>query len=151
MGLLRGRRAIPIVVAAVLCAAALAVGTVRYADSKPRADVVDGATTSGEWKTIEYEGVRVDIPAEWQRFDMDDCEFRFERWGAPGSDRCNGGSAVAFYGSATFDPAHRPGARRVEDSGGPGSWAGYAYAGEWAVYVSDADRDTVRQVLKSAR
>lgn len=36
------------------------------------------------WKTIEYDGVRVDIPATWERWDMGSCEFTFERWDRQG-------------------------------------------------------------------
>ena len=138
------------VVAAVACAAVLALGVGCYPAKGPRAEVVDEAGTSTTWKTIEYEGVRVDVPAAWQRFDMDDCEFRFERWGLPSSANCSGGSAVAFYGSATFDPAHGPGVRRAKGPGEP-PWGGYAYAGDFAVYVTGLDRGTVQRVLKSAR
>lgn len=116
----------------------------------------EAATESGErggWKTIEYQGVRVDIPADWERAEMDGCEFQFERWTPPSSPACQLGAAgVTFYGSATFDPAHRPGVRREQLDGNDGStWAGYVYAGNFAVYALNADRDLVDRVLGSAR
>ena len=103
------------------------------------------------WKTIESRGVQVDVPASWDRLDVSDCEFQFELWGPPDSPACRlDAGGVAFYSSATFDPAHGPGVRRTDDNNGP-SWNGYAYAGDLAVYVSDDDRSLVRKVLSSVR
>jgi hypothetical protein len=114
--------------------------------------VVNESTDPTGWKTIEYEGVRVDIPGSWERSDMGECEFQFERWGPPGLPPCEADAGVAFYGSATFDPAHRPGVRRTETSGPEGpDWGGYVYAADFAVYASDGDRDVVKQILDSAR
>jgi hypothetical protein len=96
--------------------------------------------------TVDHAGVRVDVPPSWERVDVRTCELRFPRWAPPGPDRCSPAVGVVFYGSATFDPAYGPGVRRVS-----GAWAGYAYAGEFAVYVSGGDRDQVRKVLDSVR
>ena len=102
------------------------------------------------WKTVEYKGVRIDVPSSWQRLDMSDCEFEFERWARPGSAACEYEDGAAFYVSATFDPAFGPGVRRTTENG-TRIWGGYAYAGDFAVYASDQDRDLVREVLASAR
>ena len=131
-----------LLVAAGLCVA-VALAALWYV-GRGGAHVV--AETSG-WKTIEYEQVRVEIPASWERLDQGGCEFEFEVWASPGTDPCSWSGGVAFYGSATFDPAHGPGIRRDDDT----SWAGYAYAGEFAVYVGDDDRAVVRRILASAR
>ena len=56
-------------------------------------------------KTIEYHGVEVEIPSEWERADLSDCEFQFEHWGPPGDSDCQGTHGVSFYGSDRFDPA----------------------------------------------
>jgi hypothetical protein len=72
-------------------------------DATPAA-VVDSSPDSN-WQTIEYHGVRVDIPVAWERSDMDDCEFKFEHWAPLDSGACGRGSGVSFYASATFDPA----------------------------------------------
>jgi hypothetical protein len=113
----------------------------------------DGAEVVAEspqpgWKTIQYRGVRVDVPSAWDRSDMSGCEFEFEHWAPPGAANCGMEGGVAFYASATFDPAHGPGIRRSEDPHGE-NWGGYTYAGQLAVYVSDADRAVVRHVLDS--
>ena len=47
----------------------------------------------------------------------------------------------------TFDPAHGPGIRHDDAA----SWAGYVYAGDFAVYAADDDRSLVQHVLRSAR
>ena len=112
------------------------------------AEVVGDSSHPG-WTTIEYEGVRVDIPASWERSDRSDCEFQFELWAPPGSRGCTWVGGVAFYASATFDPARGPGVVRTESRGEP-EWGGYAYAGDFAVYAADDDRETVARVLKSA-
>jgi hypothetical protein len=113
------------------------------------AEIVGDSTHSG-WMTIRFEGVRVDIPASWERVDGDDCEFEFEVWAPPPhSDSCTWAAGVAFYPSATFDAAHEAGVRRTESPGEP-AWGGYTYAGDLAVYASDNDRETVARVLQSA-
>lgn len=114
--------------------------------------VVDDAATPSGWKTIEYEGVRVDIPSEWERSDRRDCEFAFERWAQPDEVGCDArGDGVSFYVSATFDPKYGPGLRRGDATIDGAAWAGYTDAGDYAVYVSGEDRGLVAEVLQSAR
>lgn len=117
----------------------------------PQAGSASPAARPG-WKPVEYRGVRIDIPAAWEQVDMSDCEFQFMQWAPPESKPCGRGAGVAFYGSATFDPKHGPGVRpaAANDTGGA-AWAGYVYAGDYAVYASDADRGVVQGVLDSAR
>jgi hypothetical protein len=112
------------------------------------AEMVGGSSRPG-WTTIRFEGVRVDIPASWKRLDRDDCEFEIEVWAPSDSQSCTWAGGVAFYGSATFDPAQGPGVRRTASREEP-AWGGYTYAGNFAVYASDDDRETVLQVLQSA-
>ena len=146
---LPGRRAISALAAVTVCAAVLAVGSDWYGSRGPGAEVVAETVTPSGWKTIEHDGVLVDVPAAWQRLEMDECEFQFERWGPPGTSSCRAESGVSFYGSATFDPAHGPGVRRVDSTDEP-PWGGYAYAGDFAVYASDGERSIVKRVLRSA-
>jgi hypothetical protein len=96
--------------------------------------------------------VRVDIPSEWERTDRGNCEFAFERWAQRDEVGCDATAAgVSFYVSASFDPRFGPGLRRSRPPIDGGSWAGYAYAGDYAVYVSGDDRSVLGQVLDSAR
>lgn len=138
-------RRLPVVLAfvAVLVATALVVWSA--ADRGPRAEVVGDSSRDG-WHTIEYDGAQVDIPGDWELVDPSECEFQFETWAPPATAGCTGGAGVSFYGSATFDPAHRPGVRRTDDG-----WSGYRYVGDYAVYVADPDRDLVEEILASAR
>ncbi len=131
----------------------IAVAVGLYAARDPRTQQVDEAVDPNAWKSIEYEGVEVEVPAHWERWDMGDCEFQFERWGPVGEPACaSDATSVAFYDDATFDPAHGPGVRRVEKRGQetPG-WAGYVDAGNFAVYARDEDRTVVQAILRSAR
>ena len=41
--------------------------------------VVATDSAADGWKTIEYQGVQVDIPVGWTRADVDNCEFQLER------------------------------------------------------------------------
>ena len=107
--------------------------------------------SAGGWRTIEYHGVTVDVPAGWARKDMARCEFRFERWAPPDLPACSPGEGVSFYSSATFDPAHGPGTRHADAANDAADWAGYVYAGDFAVYAADDDRGLVQHVLRSAR
>lgn len=111
---------------------------------------VVGSSSSSAWKTLEYRGVQVDVPSSWERLDMDDCEFQFEVWAPPEVNGCDWAGGMAFYGSATFDPANGPGVERGESRDEP-DWGGYTYAGDFAVYASDNDRKVVQRVLRSAR
>ena len=120
------------------------------ATSGPRSEVVGDSQSQEGWKTIDYEGVQIDIPSAWERLDMSDCEFQFERWARPDSPLCDFEGGAAFYGSATFDPAHGPSVRRTTENG-IATWGGYVYAGDFAVYASDGDRDQVQEVLDSVR
>jgi hypothetical protein len=138
------RRLVLIVWVAAFVAAALA--SCGDSDSGVATD-----STAVGWKTIEYQGVQVDIPAAWTRADQENCEFQFERWTPPDLPACSPEGGVASYGSATFDPAHGPGIRRGETASDSADWGGYVYAGDFAVYAADDDRGLVRHVLKSAR
>jgi hypothetical protein len=136
----------------------LAVVVWLNATSEPPRPVVAGPAAPPSspaarpgWKTVEYRGVQVDIPSAWQPVDVSDCEFQFTQW-APDSSPCGRKGGVAFYGSATFDPKHGPGVRRADAKDTDGAaWGGYVYAGDYAVYASDAERGVVQEVLDSAR
>ena len=109
------------------------------------------APSSESWQTIEHRGVQVDIPATWERMDTSTCEFEIARWGDPAFSPCEFEHGVTFYGSALFDPAHGPGVVRSAIDRDV-MWSGYAYAGDYAVYVFDNDdRQLVRDILASAR
>ncbi len=133
-------------------AAVLAVVSFRYqAASGSSPGVVTDSPAKSGWKTIEYQGIRVDIPSGWERSEMADCEFRFEHWAPADSPGCGSDEGVAFYRSASFDPASGPGVERVEANGVSHFWAGYVEVGGWAVYASDGDQDVVAMLLNSAR
>ena len=146
--LIHPRRVLVLVI--VFSCAAIVGGALLWNSTRHEggAEVVAESSQSG-WKTIRYRDVRVTIPAVWERSDRDECEFKFEHWAPPESDDCKTSGGVAFYASATFDPARGPGVARVQNRGEP-EWGGYTYAGELAVYVADDDRAIVQQVLKSA-
>lgn len=133
----------------VLGASLLGGALLGYVTLHDRGAEVVGESSQPGWKTIRYHGVSVDIPSTWDRTDMDDCEFEFEHWAPVGAAGCGMDGGVAFYASATFDPAHGPGVRRSEDSQGA-AWGGYTSAGQFAVHVADSDREVVVRVLRSA-
>jgi hypothetical protein len=116
------------------------------------AEVVSDSSTKSGWKTIEFQGVRVDIPSGWERSDADDCDSPVqEQWGAPGSAGCFQRAGISFFSSATYDAAYPPGVRRGGQDGDSNAWAGYVRVGEFAVYGYDSDRDVVGLLLDSAR
>jgi hypothetical protein len=136
------------VVVGLAAAIVMAVTWIQSGGSSP-SRAIDASPSQSGWRTVEYEGVRVDIPAAWERVDTGGCEFQFIRWAHPKTPACVFDEGVAFYRSDTFDPAHRPGIRRTTERGIL-AWAGYTYAGVFAVYVSHGDRDVVRKILGSA-
>ena len=140
------------VLAVVAVAALVLLLANRVTDQDGAKVVTDSAARSG-WKTIEFRGVRVDIPQSWERSDQDDCEFHFEHWGPPESAGCDSDEGVAFYYSATFDPAHGPGVRRADPRGALGSpWGGWSSGGdEYDIYATAPQREVVKAVLNSVR
>jgi hypothetical protein len=151
MTVMQGSRAVrQRVVGAVGAVLVLAVLTSCAGSDDSRSSVVPVASAPDGWKTVEYRGVQVDIPTGWTRSDVENCEFPFERWTPPSQPACSPDGGVAFYVSATFDPLHGPGVRRDDTGKDVPAWAGYVYAGDYAVYVADDDRGLVQQVLSSA-
>lgn len=103
------------------------------------------ASVDTGWTTAEHDGVTVDLPPGWVAKDQTGCEWEFPSFGPPTADPCDpDAEGVSFYASATFDPADGPGLRRGEDG-----WSGYAYAGDYAVYVHVADRQVGQRILDS--
>ena len=153
MALMPFRRSARLPLFGAACAVLLSAGVGLYATRDPRAEVIAESADASEWKTLAYEGVSVDIPSDWERLDMGDCEFRFERWAPPGVPPCDpDAEGIAFYGSATFDPDLGPGVIR-NDGADPQipDWEGYVYAGDFAVHASGNDRAVVEGILNSAK
>jgi hypothetical protein len=136
--------------AVALCGSLLGGAVLWYVTVHDGGAQVVAESPQPGWKTIQYQGVKVDIPSAWERTDMNDCEFDFEHWAPPGAADCGMHGGVAFYASATFDPAHGPGVIRTEDRQ-RARWGGYTDTGQFAVYVSDSNRALVRRVLDSTR
>jgi hypothetical protein len=150
-------RGVRVLLVAAGCALLLAIALIsfRTTTGKPPATTEKPAATTERppaappaWQTVEYQGVRIDLPATWARSDTSGCEFQFPKWAPPGSAPCDAGTSAGLYGSATFDPAYGPGVRKTT---GAGTWAGWVYAGDFAVYATGTDRELVQRVLDSAR
>lgn len=153
MAVMPARRSARISLFGAAFAVLLAAGVGMYVTRDPHADVIDESAAATGWKTLAYEGVSVDVPSDWERLDMGDCEFRFERWAPPGVPACDpDAEGVAFYGSATFDPDFGPGVIR-NDEADPKipDWKGYVYVGEFAVHASGNERTVVESILDSAK
>jgi len=144
------KSALRLLAAVALCASLLGGAVLWYVTVHNGGAQVVAQSPQPGWKTIQYRGVRVDIPSAWERTDMSDCEFEFELWAPPGAASCAMHGGLTFYASATFDPAHGPGVIRTEEPQRV-RWGGYAETGQLAVYVSDRDRALVRRVLNSTR
>jgi hypothetical protein len=147
---LASKSALRLLAAVAVCASLLGGAVLWYVNVHHGGAQVVAQSPQPGWKTIQYQGVRVDIPSAWKRTDMNDCEFEFEHWGPPGAADCGMHGGLAFYASATFDPAYGPRVIRTEDPQRV-RWAGYTDTGQFAVYVSDSDRGLVRRVLNSTR
>ena len=103
----------------------------------------------GGLQRIVFQGATVDVPDDWEPIDCG--EFTWTQLGPAGPGPCGGGAGVAFYASATFDPADGPGVVRRSDQGASALWGGYEYGGDWAVYVQTPSRGLTRQVLGTVR
>jgi hypothetical protein len=119
--------------------------------SAPAASVqpstIPGSRAPDGWQTIEYSGVRVDVPGDWVRVDTKECGFEAVRWQPAGAPACRVTSGLVFYLEATFDPAYGPGIHQGKD----GTWSGYVFAGEYAVFMAGTDRQLIQDVLDTAR
>lgn len=141
----RARIELVAVVVVLVAVVALALVWWRSGPEEGRARVVDEDAGREGWQTLEYDGVRLDVPGAWTRVDTSGCPFTFERWGPPGTGCDDVG--VAFPPSATFDAGVPPG--RITRTDDPAGWAGYARNDRVVVSVSGPDRDVVRDVLAS--
>jgi hypothetical protein len=103
----------------------------------------------GGLQHVTYDGAAVDVPEDWEPVPCEHGDLIQVGPGEPGP--CKGGVGVAFYRSETFDPADAPGVLSRSHQGGAGLWSGYAYGGDWAVYVQTPDRHLTRQVLASVQ
>lgn len=103
------------------------------------------------WQTIEYRGVRVDVPDDWERKDTDGCPYVIERWGPEDSTTCGEdfGVGVSLLPSENFDAIVEPGEVR-RDPGGGIHWSGYVLVAPLAL-AADGSREVVEAVLSSAR
>jgi hypothetical protein len=81
------------------------------AGSDSVAEVVSDSSAKTGWMTIEYQGIRVDIPSGWER--LEGCEVPWEHWGRDGSS-CASDGGVYLGSSTTYDPDRGPGIRRTE-------------------------------------
>jgi len=147
----RGFRGLPVVAVAVL-GVLFVVCIFRLVDADGSMVVGKSPERSG-WKTIQVDGIQIDIPQDWQKSAQRGCEFHFEQWGVPDSDDCRADTGVAFYYSPTFDPASGPGLRRSPAHGDDGArWGGWVSASDdYIVWVSEPRREVVEQVLDSVR
>ena len=127
-------------------------GGARPAGTEVATDpTVERTYTRHEFKPVEFEGVTVNVPGNWYALDTSSCEFAWTRYAPFGVDPCTyDGPGLAFYGSATFDPASRPG-QIVYENGIEGLSSGYVYADEWAVYVQDEGPFGAMNILASVR
>lgn len=152
MGVMKWRYATILLMLVVVGVAATGYVIWQARSAASEAHVVEDASTASGWQTIEYDGVRVDVPSDWRRVERTDCEFSYERWASSDEEDCIAdGDGVSFYASATFDPKYGPGLRRGDPQVDDEPWAGYAYAGEYAIYAAGADREVLAAVLASAR
>lgn len=138
------------------CFVAVAVALVVWwsTSSDDGAVVVDDspAGVSGiSTKTLEYEGIRVDVPSSWVRMDLGEFELPHEMWGPPVQNPCHAETGASIYASATFNPATGQGVHRVDGTAMPCRtvWGGSEDVGDVSVYIQDTSMDVVRSALAS--
>jgi hypothetical protein len=148
MASLRRSRLLLLVGAVVAVVVGVVLLSVDGAGSDSGAEVVSDSSAKAGWMTIEYRGIRVDIPSGWER--LEGCEVPWEHWGPEGAS-CASDGGVYLSSSTMYDPARGPGIRRTELDSGSDGWGGYVYVGDLAVYASDRDRDLVETMLASGR
>ncbi len=102
------------------------------------------------WRTVEHQGVLVDIPSSWVRLDTSTCVFDGTRYGPHDSDPCtfdHDGLVVAD--SAETEPYRPPGVVGKATMGV--GWTGFVNAGDSIVSVQTGDREEARRILGTVR
>lgn len=140
------RSAFMALAAAVLIGAVIAGTTWLFKPGGSTAPPLNVAP--GHWKTIEFEGLRVDIPSTWKPVKANKCEFQFAEH-YPETTVCDETPGLRLYGRSLFDPYRQPGVQRTNTSG-KAVWSGYIYRGDFAVVASGSNREMVQRVLGSA-
>jgi hypothetical protein len=139
----------------VLVAGLIVSGYVGYRlfteepDKEPPVSQVTGSTDDG-WQQVSYRGVTVELPPDWERLDVADCDFPLERWATAGV-ACDDDAGLVFLDSSTFDAATGPGVHAAppSDAFPEGGWSGYVVRGDVAVSATDSDEAVVRRILQS--
>jgi hypothetical protein len=153
-GRLRARRRRLAAVGGVAVLMAVAVPVVALGLGGSDGDDLDAADTTapaGEWKWAVVVDARAEIPGDWSKHTCDFDGFESEIYAPTQNDACQFGTYLAFYPSATFDPADMPGVITASTDEGKTRWSGYVYTGDYAVSVSTGDRDLTRRILASTR
>ncbi|PWN04742.1 hypothetical protein DJ010_03765 [Nocardioides silvaticus] len=144
------------VVAPTQALADLVTSTVRV---EPRSDdvgCVSGSASDGDegtsgptddWQRFAVEGVRFDVPDPWRELDCPGSGIYF----GPDPNRCGRNDYLTFYARAWFDPAMGPAEIVSGHEGGDTLWAGYVFAGDWAVYVRTYDPQLTQDILATVR
>ena len=149
------RRAWAVVGAVVVLAAGLSIAfLVEPSDDNPHTEstavvVEDGAAADGR-QTIEFQGVMVDLPENWQRVDNSNCGIDLEQWAPTSAQTCAYDGGVTFMNSGSYDSRYNPGLRRSRPDE-PSRWSGYVLVRPLAVFVAAGDMALARRLLQSAR
>lgn len=134
-----------------VAAIVIAVGLAWYATRGPCAEVVEQPTDPTGWKAIEYEGVRVGFLAPGSGWTGVTASSSSSTGDHPTHLRADRRGASPSTSPRRSIPPTALTSRRTETPGsGAAEWAGYVYAGDFAVYASDDDRAVVERVLDSA-
>lgn len=106
-------------------------------------------------QVIVQRGVTVGrVPADWREFTCvwdDEDGGTFQVYGPEEEDACAYRTALAFYGAATFDPAHGPGEVVRDEGEGFTTWGGFVYSADQrtAVWVVTPERALTEAILES--
>ena len=100
------------------------------------------------WRTVEYEGVAVDVPSGWQQHDVSTCLGVAFRYGPPDADPCSlDNDGLMIVPLADTESYRGPGVFRWKLT----DWAGHVPIGDWVVGVQSDERDLAQRVLGSSR
>ena len=104
---------------------------------------------SADWKTVEFRGVRVEIPAQWEASKLKDCSQG--RWGPADAVTCDGTDGVEFVGSNSDLYGSASDGVRKDNTYARPHWTGVADVSDLHVIAFSFDRDVVDRVLNSVR
>src|SRR4051794_24305803 len=62
---------------------------VQNVKAKPRSIWIAESSAQTGWQTLAYRDAQVDVPGDWERMDVSNCDAKVDGWAPPGATDCD--------------------------------------------------------------